>query len=53
MSENQRFNIIAVMFYGGLTVLSIGIEGVSFYAGLGLGAAIHGLLLAIREGVMK
>lgn len=48
--ENQKFSIIAVMFYGGLTVFCAGIEGVSFYSGLGIGLAVQGLLLAKREG---
>jgi hypothetical protein len=48
--ENQKFCRTSVMWYGGLALCAFGIQGVSFVSGLALGLAIHGLLLAKREG---
>ncbi len=50
LSKNLFFCAIAVMFYGGLTLCAFGIEGVAWYSGTALAAAVHGLLLSHREG---
>ena len=50
LSKNWFFCAVTVMFYGGLTVFAGGIDGVACYSGTALAAAIHGLLLAHREG---
>ena len=44
MGSTGRFVTWSVMMYGGLTICSLGI-GVDWYAGLGLGMAIHALWL--------
>jgi len=47
--KNLFFSAVTVMFYGGLTFVAVGIDGVSWYAGTALALAAHGLLLAYRE----
>ena len=49
-SDTMFFSIVTVMFYGGLTLCALGIEGVAWYSGTALAAAVHGLLLSCREG---
>lgn len=49
-SDTLFFCIVAVMFYGGLTLCAHGIEGVAWYSGTALAAVVHGLLLSSREG---
>jgi hypothetical protein len=49
-SKNLFFCVLTVMFYGGLTLCAFGIEGVAWYSGAALAAAVHGLLLSHREG---
>ena len=44
MGEDGKFICFVVMLYGGLTICSLGI-GVDWYAGLGLGMALHALWL--------
>jgi len=50
LAENVFFCFLTLMFYGGLSICAYGIEGVAWYSGTALAAAVHGLLLAYREG---